>query len=58
MTDALLVELADYAIGAGGFSRATRDTARLVLADSLGCAALASTHEACTKLLGPIVPGT
>jgi 2-methylcitrate dehydratase len=29
-----------------------------VLADSLGCAALASTHEACARLLGPIVPGT
>ena len=58
MTDDLLIELADYAIGAGDFARATRDTARLVLADSLGCAALASTHEACTKLLGPIVPGT
>ena len=58
MTDALLVEIAEYAIGAGGFSPSTRDTARLVLADSLGCAALASMHEACTKLLGPIVPGT
>jgi 2-methylcitrate dehydratase len=29
-----------------------------VLADSLGCAALASTHEACARLLGPIVAGT
>jgi 2-methylcitrate dehydratase len=29
-----------------------------VLADSLGCAALASTHEASMRLLGPIVPGT
>jgi len=29
-----------------------------VLADSLGCAALASTHEACARLLGPIAPGT
>jgi 2-methylcitrate dehydratase len=29
-----------------------------VLADSLGCAALASTYEACARLLGPIVPGT
>ena len=58
MTDALLTELAEYAIGAGGFSSSTYETARLVLADSLGCAALASTHEACRKLLGPIVPGT
>jgi 2-methylcitrate dehydratase len=29
-----------------------------VLADSIGCAALASTHDACARLLGPIVPGT
>jgi 2-methylcitrate dehydratase len=52
------VELADYALGAGRFGAETLATARLVLADSLGCAALASTHEACTRLLGPIVPGT
>jgi 2-methylcitrate dehydratase len=52
------VELADYALGAGGFGVETLATARLVLADSLGCAALASTYEACARLLGPIVPGT
>jgi 2-methylcitrate dehydratase len=52
------VELAGYALSAGGFGAETLATARLVLADSLGCAALASTHEACARLLGPIVPGT
>jgi 2-methylcitrate dehydratase len=57
-SDELLVELAHYASTATGFPEATRETARLVLADSLGCAALASTHEACMRLLGPIVPGT
>jgi 2-methylcitrate dehydratase len=57
-TDTLLVELADYALSAAGFPQSTLRTARLVLADSLGCAALASTHDACTRLLGPIVPGT
>jgi 2-methylcitrate dehydratase len=57
-TDALLEELAMYALTATGFTAATRATARLVLADSLGCAALASTHEACARLLGPVVPGT
>jgi 2-methylcitrate dehydratase len=56
--DELLVELARYASSAGDFPEATRATARLVLADSLGCAALASTHAACRRLLGPIVPGT
>jgi 2-methylcitrate dehydratase len=52
------LELADYALHAGAFGSETLATARLVLADSLGCAALASTHEACARLLGPIVPGT
>lgn len=52
------MELADYTLGAGGFGAGTLATARLVLADSLGCAALASTHQACARLLGPIVPGT
>ena len=56
--DELLVELARYASTASNFPSTTRETARLVLADSLGCAALASTHEACRRLLGPIVPGT
>jgi 2-methylcitrate dehydratase len=56
--DALLVELADYALAKHEFGAETLATARLVLADSLGCAALASTHEACRRLLGPIVPGT
>jgi 2-methylcitrate dehydratase len=56
--DELLVELAHYALAPHAFPRRALETARLVLADSLGCAALASTHPACTRLLGPIVPGT
>ncbi|MBM4455595.1 MAG: bifunctional 2-methylcitrate dehydratase/aconitate hydratase, partial [Verrucomicrobia bacterium] len=32
-------------------------TARWCLLDSLGCAALALGHKACTKLIGPVVPG-
>ena len=55
--DELLVEVARYALDAGPFPASTLATARLVLADSLGCAALASTHEACRRVLGPIVPG-
>ena len=57
-TDALLEELAMYALTVSAYTPATRATARLVLADSIGCAALASTHEACARLLGPVVPGT
>lgn len=33
------------------------DTARYCLMDTLGCAMLALNYPACTKLLGPIVPG-
>jgi 2-methylcitrate dehydratase len=55
--DELLVTLARYALGAGPFPDETLATARLVLADSLGCAALASTHNACRRVLGPVVPG-
>jgi 2-methylcitrate dehydratase len=56
--DALLAELARYALADHRFDDETRRTARLVLADSLGCAALASTHASCARLLGPVVPGT
>ena len=55
--DQLLVTIARYALGAGPFPEETLATARLVLADSLGCAALASTHDACLRVLGPVVPG-
>jgi 2-methylcitrate dehydratase len=55
--DELLVELARYALTAGSFPAATLATARLVLADSLGCAALAWTHASCRRVLGPVVPG-
>ncbi|MEI8124817.1 MAG: bifunctional 2-methylcitrate dehydratase/aconitate hydratase [Parachlamydiaceae bacterium] len=34
------------------------ETARICLADTLGCAILALNYPACTKLLGPVVPGT
>jgi len=57
VTDALLVELADYALGDHDFPPATLATARLVLADSLGCAALASTHEAPRRVLGSLGAG-
>ena len=57
MTDRLLEELADYALAPEPFGAETLATARLVLADSLGCAALARRHEACRRLLGPVVEG-
>ncbi len=55
--DALLVDIADYVLSRGIDSREAYDTARLCLMDSVGCMMLALNFPACTKLLGPIVPG-
>ncbi len=57
--DALLTQIADYTLDttrASG-SAETLDTARLCLMDTLGCGLLALSYPACTKLLGPVVPG-
>lgn len=50
--------IADYLCSPKNFSEETYKTAQLCLADALGCAILALKFPACTKLLGPIVPGT
>ncbi|MGB7157244.1 MAG: bifunctional 2-methylcitrate dehydratase/aconitate hydratase [Tepidisphaeraceae bacterium] len=55
--DPLLVEIADYVLSLGIESREAYDTARLCLMDSVGCMMLALNFPACTKLLGPVVPG-
>src|ERR1051325_10567442 len=56
--DKLLVELADYVLNAPIDSDEAFDTARWCLADTLACGIMALAYPACTKLLGPIVPGT
>jgi 2-methylcitrate dehydratase len=56
--DEALTILADYVCGESPISAAAYHTARLALADSLGCAILALKYEACRKLLGPVMPGT
>lgn len=56
--DPLLVQLADYALDAVITSDEAFDTARWCLADTLACGILALAYPACTKLLGPVVPGT
>lgn len=56
--DQVLVDLADYVVRDQTFSSLAYDTARHVVLDSLGCALEALEYPACTKLLGPIVPGT
>ncbi|OUM86018.1 MAG: 2-methylcitrate dehydratase [Bacillus thermozeamaize] len=57
-TDALLEKIADYVIGHTITSKEAFETARYVLLDSIGCGVLALRFPECTKLLGPIVPGT
>src|SRR4051812_22986479 len=56
--DPLLVDLADYALHARVDSDEAYDTARWCLADTLACGVMALAYPACTKLLGPVVPGT
>jgi 2-methylcitrate dehydratase len=55
--DQLLVDLADYALNYRVDSPLALDTARLCLMDSLACMFQALDYPACTKLLGPVVPG-
>lgn len=49
--------IAHYVSHAGIKSPEAWETARYCLMDSLGCAILALNYPACTKLLGPTVPG-
>ena len=55
--DALLVAIADYARDATIASELAYETARYGLMDTLACGFQALAYPACTKLLGPIVPG-
>mgnify|MGYP001770213978 FL=1 len=57
-TDKLLEEIADYVLNKEIQSEEAFETARYVLLDTLGCGILALRYPECTKLLGPIVPGT
>ncbi len=56
--DALLVEIANYVSKQNIDSDLALSTARSCLIDTVGCGLLALTFPACTKMLGPIVPGT
>jgi 2-methylcitrate dehydratase len=56
--DAILVAIADYVTQYRIESAEVYRTARLCLMDTLGCGLEALSYPACTKLLGPIVPGT
>jgi 2-methylcitrate dehydratase len=56
--DKVLADIADYALGYEITSELAYTTARFCLIDTLGCGLEALEYPACTKLLGPIVPGT
>ena len=56
--DQVLLQIADYADRYQVTSPLALETARLALIDSLGCGFEALSYPACTKLLGPVVPGT
>jgi 2-methylcitrate dehydratase len=56
--DKVLVDIADYATNYKITSKEAYETARNCLIDTLGCGLEALSYPACTKLLGPIVPGT
>ena len=56
--DKVLTDIADYVAGYRIASQEAYNTARLCLIDTLGCGLEALEYPACTKLLGPVVPGT
>jgi len=55
--DAVIADIADYALKAKISSSEAYNTARLCLMDTLGCGFEALSYPACTKLMGPVVPG-
>jgi 2-methylcitrate dehydratase len=56
--DTVLTDIADYVRQYRVTSGLAYTTARHCLIDTLGCGLEALEYPACTKLLGPIVPGT
>ena len=57
-SDQVLVDIVDYVARYRINSSVAYDTARNCLIDTLGCGLEALSYPACTKLMGPIVPGT
>ncbi|HET7597738.1 MAG TPA: MmgE/PrpD family protein, partial [Burkholderiales bacterium] len=56
--DEILIEIADYVLQYRPRRQPAWDTAHDCLIDSLGCAFEALSYPECTRLLGPVVPGT
>lgn len=56
--DKELTAIADYVANTKIDSELAYTTARQCLMDTIGCGILALQYKACTKLLGPVIPGT
>jgi 2-methylcitrate dehydratase len=56
--DQVLVDIVDYVLDYEIKSELAYETARNALIDTLGCGLEGLEYPACTKLMGPIVPGT
>src|SRR5271170_4429802 len=56
--DQVITDIADYVTKYDVKSKLAYETARYCLMDTLGCGLEALQYPECTKLLGPIVPGT
>src|SRR6202008_235791 len=56
--DKVLVDIVDYVHKYKVSSKEAYETARYCLMDTLGCGFESLEYPACTKLLGPLVPGT
>jgi 2-methylcitrate dehydratase len=57
LDDAVIARIADYVADLPSFSQEAWITASYCLLDAVGCGLLAMQYPACTKLLGPTVPG-
>ena len=55
--DKVITDMTEYVLNYKINSSEAIDTARYCLLDSLACGFLALAYPACTKLLGPVVPG-
>src|SRR5881396_692324 len=56
--DKVLTDIADYVTRYEVASKEAYETARYCLMDTLGCGFEALQYPACSKLMGPVVPGT
>lgn len=56
--DQVIANIADYVLNYEIKNELAWSTAHYCLLDTLGCGLEALTYPACTKLLGPVVPGT